>query len=236
MADGFQSTPDFHAVAIKRRSFSVAELDAMFDANILSRDEKIELIEGEIIEVNSQMMTHGVIKFRLAMKLSALLSPLLEVHVELSVQLNDNTLVDPDISITPKLKLERRYLRRDELLMAIEVSDTTLDFDLGEKARVYAKAGIPEYWVVDINGAQTWVHRQPTETGYESRTSAAFDKKLALLAVEGATIQISELLLQPPTGSPAAPKTPVVQTKPHLARSSTTPHAEAGSVWWGLFV
>jgi Uma2 family endonuclease len=195
MADGFQSTPLPSDVSIKRRSFSVAELDAMFDAEILSRDEKIELIEGEIIEMNSQMMPHGVIKFRLAMKLSAVLSPLLEVHVELSVQLNDNTLVDPDISITPKLKLERRYLRRDELFMVAEVSDTTLDYDLGEKARIYAKAAVPEYWVVDINGAQTWVHREPSETGYKSKIGMAFDKKLELLAVEGVTVQISELLI-----------------------------------------
>jgi Uma2 family endonuclease len=195
MADGFQSTPFPSDVGIKRRSFSVAELDAMFDAEILSRDEKVELIDGEIIEMNSQMMLHGVIKFRLAMKLSAMLSPLLEVHLGLSVQLNDNTLVDPDVSITPKLKLERRYLRRDELCMVAEVADTTLDYDLGEKARIYAKAGVAEYWVVDINGAQTWVHREPTETGYKAKTSAAFDKKLELLVVEGATIQISELLL-----------------------------------------
>jgi Uma2 family endonuclease len=194
MADGFQSTPFPSDVSIKRRSFSVAELDAMFDANILSRDEKIELIDGEIIETNSQMMLHGVLKFRLAMKLSALLSPLLEVHHGLSVQLNDNTLVDPDISITPKLKLERRYLRRDELFMVAEVSDTTLDYDLGEKARVYAKAGVSEYWVVDINGAQTWVHREPSETGYKSKTSVAFDRNLELLEVEGTKIRVSELL------------------------------------------
>jgi Uma2 family endonuclease len=194
MADGFQSPPDLGAVAIKRRSFTVAELDAMFDAEILSRDEKIELIEGEIIEVNSQMMPHGVVKFRLAMKLSTLLSPLLEVHVELSVQLNDNTLVDPDISVTPKLKLERRYLRRDEILMAIEVSDTTLDYDLGEKARVYSKAGIAEYWVVDINGAQTWVHCEPSESGYTSIVSLSFASPLALLIDGAAQVTIGELL------------------------------------------
>ena len=71
MADGFQSTLDPNSETIRKRTFSVAELDAMFDAEILSRDEKIELIEGEIIQVNSQMMPHGAMKFNLASKLLA---------------------------------------------------------------------------------------------------------------------------------------------------------------------
>lgn len=194
MADGFQTIPELGAGPLARRRFSVVELDAMFDAQILSRDERIELVNGEILQINSQMMPHGVIKFRLAMKLSTILSPLFDVHVELSVQLNDNTLVDPDISITSKLKIERRYLRRDEILMAIEVSDTTLDFDLGQKARVYAKADIPEYWVVDINGAQTWVHREPVAHGYGRVMQVPFADMLAATSVKGINVAVDDLL------------------------------------------
>jgi Uma2 family endonuclease len=197
MADGF-ATPNLpspsRGTEIGPRRFSVAELDAMFDANILSRDEKIELVNGEIIQMNSQMMPHGAIKFRLAMKLSTILSQLFEVHVELSVQLNDNTLVDPDISITSKLKLERRYLRRDEILMITEVSDTTLAYDLGEKARLYANAGIGEYWVVDINETQTWVHREPSATGYSSVLEVPFDKPLTALFDPSVQVVVADLL------------------------------------------
>jgi Uma2 family endonuclease len=197
MADGF-ATPSLtspnNGDDIGPRRFSVAELDAMFDAHILSRDEKIELVNGEILQMNAQMIPHGVIKFRLAMKLSTILSPQFEVHVELSVQLNDNTLVDPDISITSKLKLERRYLRRDEIQMVAEVSDTTLAYDLGEKAKLYAKAGIAEYWVVDIHGAQTWVHREPSAQGYGSITSVPFDQGLDALVDGTVKVVVAELL------------------------------------------
>jgi Uma2 family endonuclease len=197
MADGF-ATPSLtfpnNGGEIGPRRFSVAELDAMFDANILSRDEKIELVNGEILQMNAQMMPEGVIKCRLATKLSTILSPQLEVYIRLSVQLNDNTLVDPDISVTSKLKPERRYLRRDEILMVAEVSDTTLAYDLGEKARLYANAGIAEYWVVDINGAQTWVHREPSAQGYGSLGSVPFDQGLDTLVDSGVKVFVAELV------------------------------------------
>jgi Uma2 family endonuclease len=197
MADGF-ATPSLTfpntGGEIGPRRFSVAELDAMFDANILSRDEKIELVNGEILQMNAQMMPEGVIKCRLATKLSTILSPQLEVYIRLSVQLNDNTLVDPDISVTTKLKPERRYLRRDEILMVAEVSDTTLAYDLGEKARLYANAGIAEYWVVDIHGAQTWVHREPEAIGYGRVTQVPFTDMLASTSIKAINVTIDNLL------------------------------------------
>jgi Uma2 family endonuclease len=193
MADGFATSTlsSRHAAnAISPRLFSVAELDAMFEANILSRDERIELISGEIIQMNSQMMPHGVLKFRLAVALAAQLSDGLEVQSELTVKLDDQTLVDPDIAITPRLKIERRYLRPDELIMAIEVSDTTLSFDLTTKAKLYARAGIKELWIVDINGAQTWVHKKPDDTGYTLLVSVPFIEPLIAETVDGVDVVI----------------------------------------------
>jgi Uma2 family endonuclease len=197
MADGF-ATPSLNAQnnsdEIGRRRFSVAELDAMFDANILSRDEKIELVNGEILQINSQMMPHGVIKFRLALKIAGSLPTDLEVQSEWSVKLDEKTLVDPDIAITPRFKIERRYMRPDEIFLAIEVADTTLNYDTKTKALLYATAGIAEYWVVDINGSQTWVHTGPSNRGYATLSQVPFSAALSPNTIAGISIVISSLL------------------------------------------
>jgi Uma2 family endonuclease len=194
LADGFQSPLDLNAPAMTRRSFSVAELDAMFEAQILSRDEKIELIDGEIVQMNAQMMPHGVIKFNLAARLLALLPASFRVSVETTVKLDNVTLVDPDILITPRKPVERRYFQNDELLLVIEVADTSLAYDMGIKAKLYARASVEELWVVDVNGSQTWVHREPSEQGYASIVSMPFETELSPLIDGAATVTIGELL------------------------------------------
>lgn len=193
MADGFQALPDQNA-EMTRRTFTVAELDAMFDAKILSRDEKIELIEGEIIQMNSQMMPHGVIKQRLATAISKLLPEDFEVQTELSVQLSEQTLIDPDVAITPRLKIERRYLRANELLLAVEVADTSLHYDITTKATYYARAGVAELWVIDVNGLQTAVHRLPNQVAYTSIVAVPFDSPLKAQALGDAEIIVAKLL------------------------------------------
>lgn len=198
MADGF-ATPSLSGQEkgdeINPRRFSVAELDAMFDANILSRDERIELVNGEILQMNSQMMPHGVIKFNLAHKLAGLLGAEFRISTETTVQLADATLVDPDIFITFRKPLERRYFQGEELLLAVEVADTSLGYDLGQKANLYAQAGVPELWVIDVNNAQTWIHSAPSGADYASIITVAFDDALTLRLDESVKIIVGELLV-----------------------------------------
>jgi Uma2 family endonuclease len=195
MADGFQTIPDPQPAPVARRLFSVVELDAMFDAQIISRDERIELIDGEIIRVNAQMMPHGVIKFNLAVKLAGILASTFRVSTETTVQLAEATLVDPDIFVTIRKPLERRYFRGEELLLAIEVADSSLGYDLGKKASLYAAANIAELWVIDVNNAQTWVHRLPSNAGYTLIENVGFDKAVKLLLDDKAEIIVGELLV-----------------------------------------
>jgi Uma2 family endonuclease len=193
MADGFQLSPD-KATAMSRRSFSVAELDVMFDAGIFSREETIELIDGDIVPMNFQLLPHAVLKSRLARRLSQLLLDTFDVVVEASTTLNELTLVDPDIVVTERLVIERRYIRNTEVLLAIEVADTSLSYDLGIKADLYARASVRELWVVDLNGGQTWVHREPGETGFATVVNVSFETLLVPLLDDTIGIVVAELL------------------------------------------
>ena len=194
MADGFHTPTNSQSALMARRCFSVADVEAMFDADILSREEKIELIDGEIITKNSQMMPHAVLKSRLSRRFAQLLPESFDIIIEGTTLLNAQTLIEPDILIAMRLPGdERRYVDSTELLLAIKIADTSLAYNLGTKALLYAGANIPELWVVDLNHAKTWVHREPTLTGYMSIIQVPFDEVLKAQSMININVIIDSL-------------------------------------------
>ena len=194
MANGFHTPINSPSASMARRSFNVADMEAMFDADILSREEKIELIDGEIITMNSQMMPHAVLKSRLSRRFAQLLPESFDIIIEGTTLLNAQTLIEPDILIAMRLPGdERRYVDSTELLLAIEIADTSLAYDLGTKALLYAGANIPELWVVDLNNAETWVHRQPTADAYMSIIPVPFEEVLKAQSIIGVNVIMDSL-------------------------------------------
>jgi Uma2 family endonuclease len=98
--------------------------------------------------------------------------------VESSIRLSDTTLVEPDIVIYPRA-LNLLDVRGPDILLAVEVADTTLVFDKGRKAELYASYGVRELWVIDANRRTTWVHRHPDGQGWGSVTEVPPDQLLA---------------------------------------------------------
>ena len=78
--------------------------------------------------------------------------------------------------------------------LVVEISDTSLKFDSTDKADRYSLAGIPEYWVLDLNGRRLLVFRDPTANGYGTKFTVAVDGSVAPLAVSGATLAVAALL------------------------------------------
>jgi Uma2 family endonuclease len=80
----------------------------------------------------------------------------------------ERSLPEPDVAVLREWKMEHqsRHPRGDEMLLVIEVSDTTVAFDRSRRAALYAGAGVPEYWVFDLNGRMLVVHREPDGTQY----------------------------------------------------------------------
>jgi Uma2 family endonuclease len=118
--------------------------------------KKVELIGGRIVVVNAQLQAHFVVKNRLGRRLQNALEAsgsAYEAMVEGSVALSPSDLPDPDILVAVVTPV-RDYARVDQVAMIVEVADTTLRHDLGEKRDLYAVSGIPEYWVVDVTSRQ----------------------------------------------------------------------------------
>lgn len=152
-------------------------------ADYLALDERgafqglrTELIEGEIIVMNPQYRPHARVKMALYDALrDALLPPGSELRplVEVSVGLSPTSLPDPDILVTSE-PVGEGPVPIASVRLLVEVADTSLKLDLGRKAALYARHGVPEYWVADVNGRvihQLWA---PAGEAFAERREVAF--------------------------------------------------------------
>lgn len=180
--------------AMKR--WTVEECDALREQGFLP--ERYELIEGVIIDKMGQSRRHALL---IGLLLEAFL-PLfgakriqIEAPIRLSTKPGRNNEPIPDVAIT---KEERRaYLENplpEDLLLVAEVADSSLKGDLTAKARLYSRAKIAEYWVIDLQGRKVIVHREPAPEGYRSVTEWSEGESVAPLSAPENPIPIAEVL------------------------------------------
>ncbi len=184
-----------------RRLFTVAEYKAMAEAGILHEDERIELLVGEIV----RMAPIGDPHLFCTDSLTTLLVPALAgqaiVRVQGSIQLDDHTAPQPDIAL---LGLRDDYYAQSatpaDVLLVIEVSDSSLDFDLGPKAALYAAAGIPELWVANLRTGGVVVHTDPADGSYATVRTIPAGGAISPQAFPDLVLQLREFM--PPANPP----------------------------------
>jgi len=158
----------------RRHAVSVEEYLRMGEAGVFAPDARLELIEGEIIEMAPIGPPHASIVGSLNRLFVRQAGDAAFVWVQNPVIVGKRSMPQPDLAIL-KARTDdysSRHPAVDDVLLAVEVSDSTLVFDLGRKANLYARAGIRELWVVDVNAREVHVHREPAEQGY-ARVSVA---------------------------------------------------------------
>jgi len=146
----------------------------MGEAGVFAPDARLELIEGEIIEMAPIGVPHASIVGSLTRLFVRQAGDAAFVWVQNPVIVGKRSMPQPDLAIL-KARTDdysSRHPAVDDVLLAVEVSDSTLAFDLERKANLYARAGIREFWVVDVNARGVHVHREPAEQGY-ARVSVA---------------------------------------------------------------
>lgn len=132
---------------------------------------KTELIEGEIYAMNAQYSRHSRVKTRLTSAVNSALATArlpYEALTEVSVRLAADSMPEPDIVVTGYTGDD--HVPAELVVLIVEVSDTTLDVDLTRKARLYARHGVPEYWVADV--VTNVVHRMADADGDRYRQAA----------------------------------------------------------------
>ena len=131
-----------------------------------------ELVQGEIVSKMGTNLPHSMTAQRIVAWLMSVFSSdciLPACSIDVAPEDNPTSEPEPDIILLnrPAAQLGRNPIPSD-IALIVEVSDTTLEHDLGSKARLYARAAIPEYWVIDVKGCRIHQHRDPKPDGYAS--------------------------------------------------------------------
>jgi Uma2 family endonuclease len=174
-------------------TLSNRDVGNLVQAGILEESDQFELINGEIVPMAAAKYSlHEAFKNAAVRELVIGLNRLFTVGIESSLFLADSTMVEPDIAVWPP-GLESADVRAGDLLLLIEVADSTLSFDLKTKAGIYGRLGVLDYWVIDVNRRQIVIHRDPSETGYKTRLVGEADEEVKPLFLD-LTICLNKLV------------------------------------------
>jgi Uma2 family endonuclease len=178
-------------IAMSRR-FTPAEFFFLAQHGIFQDDERLELLEGLIITMSIRKPEHdcGVLYSDAALRPHCKAEYYLRIHM--TIEMKDSVCV-PECAIVrgPCKKHAHAFPKSDETELVVEVSDTTLTCDRGIKARIYARAGIPTYWILNLEGRQLEVLSDPTgdveQPGYR-KNQVYKDSDKAVLALGGQAV------------------------------------------------
>ena len=152
-------------------------------------------MEGQIIPMAAKNPPHAATNLCVADHFRQILIGQALVRIQDHIQLSEYSEPEPDIAI---VRLDsQKYLDHHpaptEIFLLIEVADTTLAFDRGQKANLYAKAGIADYWILDVNARQVYVLRAPTSEGYQQETVFSSGSVLTPLAFPAVEVSLQQL-------------------------------------------
>ena len=181
--------------ATARKLFTREEYHRMGEVGILKPTDRVELIRGEIVEMSPIGRRHHAFVTNLTQILVTRLAGRAIVSVQNPVVLADDTEPEPDLGVYRRrpVPYKEREPHADDALLLIEVAETSLAYDRSTKLRLYAEAGVPEYWVVDCVAESIEVHRTPHAARYSDVAHATGADSLALQAFPDVTLTVSEV-------------------------------------------
>jgi Uma2 family endonuclease len=156
-------------IEVPRRRFTVDEYCRMAEAGIFTPEDRVELIEGEIVQMAAIGVGHAFSVGAFNRLLGMALGDRAVLWPQNPVRLSEITMPQPDILLLqPPIRRYRvRHPRPEDVLLAIEVADTTHRYDRLVKMPLYARAGIRESWLADLPGEALEVYRRPAPSGYQ---------------------------------------------------------------------
>jgi Uma2 family endonuclease len=184
------------ADGMPRRAWRRAEIEAMVAAGIIAEDERFEMIGGEVVPMSPKGARHELVKREINRHLVLNLPDDLTVIPETTLWLDEISFIEPDFCIWPR-SIAPGDQRGYDVLLAIEIADTSLHYDLGRKIGTYAAYGIPEVWVINAHSLVTRVHKALGAEGYRTVEDVAPDQELAAMRVPAIRVGLAALGLKP---------------------------------------
>jgi len=179
----------------RRHGITVDEYYRMAETGELAPDARVELIEGEIIDMPPIGSSHGSMDTKLTLMLVEAVAKRALVRCGLPIRLDNMSEPQPDFALVlPRVDFyEASHPTAADTLLAIEVSDTRLSFDLGRKKAMYAKHGIRELWVIDLKRARLHIFRQPSDGTFADVSLLEAPDTMTIERLPGILLDLSRL-------------------------------------------
>ena len=177
-----------------RWRFTVHDYHRMGEAGILHEDDRVELIEGELVEMTAIGTRHFSCVNRLNRLLVMSVGDEAIVSVQNPVRLNEYTEPQPDLTVIRPRDYRESLPMPEDVLLLIEVSDTTLAYDRGTKLSLYARAGIREVWIVNLPSETIERYTNPSGDGYQRVAQTRSGQTLESTGLPGLTPSVDEVL------------------------------------------
>jgi Uma2 family endonuclease len=183
------------AQPILRGPFTVDAYQRLAELGVLRADARVELLDGQVVEMSPIGDRHANVVRRLNRLLSTALLDRAIVDIQNPVVLGSHDAPQPDlVLLRPRADAYPNHPRARDILLIVEIADTTLAYDRDVKVPLYARSGIPETWLIDLSGDQIFVCRRPAHGAYAEHHTVSRDEKLALLAFPSVTLAAADVL------------------------------------------
>ena len=168
----------------------------MGETGIIAPDARVELIDGEIIDMAPMGSAHASVLSMLNQRLVTVLASRAEVRCQLPIQLDQHSQPEPDIALLkPRADFYRGgHPSASDVLLVIEVADTSLEFDRSVKVPLYARHGIAEVWLVDLQNRLFTIHREPKDGIYRDTRTTGAPGAVELSRIPGVSVDLGSLL------------------------------------------
>jgi Uma2 family endonuclease len=169
---------------------------ALADRGVLGPDDRVELLEGVIVSMAPQEVSHAAGVFRTHQALQRALGERGLVRVQLPLLAGRHSLPEPDVAVVPGAVADYDRDHPTGALLVVEVAGSSLKQDRLTKGAIYAAAGIPEYWIVNLVDDCLEVRREPVRGArrYARSTVARRGERVAVTALPGVSIAVDDLL------------------------------------------
>jgi Uma2 family endonuclease len=184
--------PDF---VIPRHRITVDEYYRMAELGILAPDARVELIEGEIIDMPPQGSPHAHVVSLLNRRLLQAAGDSAIVRCQSPLHLSNRSEPEPDFAIVePRgAHYAKAHPTGNDTFLVVEISSTTVSYDRHIKMPLYARHRVPEAWIVDVQAARIRFYRRPTDTGYAEMTESGRPGITPLVALPTMSVNLTEI-------------------------------------------
>lgn len=181
-------------LTLRRRLLTLDEFHRMGEARILKDDDRLELVEGEMIEMTPGSTRHSAMIGLLTGWFGRAARGQLDISVQRPIDLPPQSELSPDIALVRRRADEGDSpARAADILLVIEVADSTLAYDRETKMPIYARHGIPEAWLINVNAQSLTIFQDPTESGYRRVLTPARDAAVSPTQLPHLTLHLSAL-------------------------------------------